>query len=694
MTTMSTTGLYEFDPYGTNPANLIDPERQTLQTPGEDDFFFIIPQASPFFVDSFQVWNDTTNAPYEEGVDFVFGHYFPEAMDSIGRPIAGSIRFLKRDISGIVRMRYRTLGGQWGFSDQAILTELSNKLYNPIIRSWGQIDVLPASFPVVPHDQSLDTLTGSDTINAALENLADLIAGTQGAITDNHLLDYNNPHQVTKSQIGLSNVQNFPVASDLQMQAGQATNVYATAYGVYLAIAQFAVIPLDTHKVDYNNPHQVTKDQVGLSQVANYPPASAEEAINPTINNRYLTPYTAALLLNAQSDVGRIQALEDDFNAHLIANNPHGITPAMIGTLTEAEIIALVGGGEATDTTRFAGMTEAEWRASLPSFSDFTTTLDSLKSYFETASGNAQALVATDPTTTEQQNTATLALYDTVVAGYDGWGVMRANLETLLRQSTGNAGLPDSLEDGQGRMVILENAQYYVDDMGDVFNFGSASIDTPVLATAAVAMWATKTAVYNLRPDDSLARYTSAGSVTVLYASGVDTMFANTEDAASGEFVIIRMLDGSYAAYGQASFVTAANTLLAGWVGNPLREDISDIVIGNAYIAFQFTNNDVLVYEIDRTSGIALTPVTLPVGYPSQYTQIAGAYDHLAMLDADGKIWFYGENLYGQQEVDPVHEPYLSVACGKRFTVTLDSKRRLMFWGETPDNALLPKDFN
>lgn len=44
------------------------------------------------------------------------------------------------------------------------------------------------------------------------------------------------------------------------------------------------------HLEDFNNPHQVTKAQVGLGNVQNYPIATQAEAISGTRNDRYMTP--------------------------------------------------------------------------------------------------------------------------------------------------------------------------------------------------------------------------------------------------------------------------------------------------------------------------------------------------------------------------------------------------------------------
>ncbi|QZY42693.1 hypothetical protein K4A81_06135 [Bacillus velezensis] len=85
-----------------------------------------------------------------------------------------------------------------------------------------------------------------------------------------HIQNNENPHHVTKEQVGLSNVINEE----------QATKV-----------------AFDGHLEDKKNPHAVTKSQVGLSKVDNIQ-----------------------------------QAAKTDFDAHLEAkDNPHGVTKAQIG---------------------------------------------------------------------------------------------------------------------------------------------------------------------------------------------------------------------------------------------------------------------------------------------------------------------------------------------------------------------------
>ena len=70
---------------------------------------------------------------------------------------------------------------------------------------------------------------------------------------NNHVSDKSNPHQVTKVQVGLGNVENVKQATKTEF---------------------------DTHCENQKNPHKVTKEQIGLSEVTNNEQATKEQYQN------------------------------------------------------------------------------------------------------------------------------------------------------------------------------------------------------------------------------------------------------------------------------------------------------------------------------------------------------------------------------------------------------------------------------
>lgn len=95
----------------------------------------------------------------------------------------------------------------------------------------------------------------------------------ENEITNNlqiHIQNKDNPHSVTKAQLGLENVDN---TSDLNKPISTATNAKFNEIIERLtsdeANAEVLEQSLNSHKIDFNNPHKVTKEQLNLGNVDN-----------------------------------------------------------------------------------------------------------------------------------------------------------------------------------------------------------------------------------------------------------------------------------------------------------------------------------------------------------------------------------------------------------------------------------------
>jgi hypothetical protein len=137
---------------------------------------------------------------------------------------------------------------------------------------------------------NLKYMTPLRTLQAIKKQVGDTMA--------NHIADVNNPHQTTKAQVGLGSVENYPVATTAEAQAGVATNKYTTPFLVKAAIDAFAGNMVATHEARKDNPHQVTKAQVGLGSVLNYGVADWSSAVLGQSNVLYMTPYLVREAMN------------------------------------------------------------------------------------------------------------------------------------------------------------------------------------------------------------------------------------------------------------------------------------------------------------------------------------------------------------------------------------------------------------
>ncbi|VTS19324.1 tail fiber protein [Streptococcus mitis] len=118
----------------------------------------------------------------------------------------------------------------------------------------------------------LEAIIGNQTTNKA--NQADLTA---------HINNRNNPHNVTKQQVGLGNVANVEQASkvDFQDHSNNRNNPHGVTktqvgLGNVTNVEQASKQEFNAHATNSNNPHNVTKSQVGLGNVDNVRQASYE----------------------------------------------------------------------------------------------------------------------------------------------------------------------------------------------------------------------------------------------------------------------------------------------------------------------------------------------------------------------------------------------------------------------------------
>lgn len=215
---------YPYDSTGTNPDNRINEEAHRVQPPTDyNDVSFIVPRAAPFFKQNFVIrLNDPVNGRVLlPDVDFIFTHAFPEMLEAIGKLVYGSIMFLNPQFSGMVYLSYNTVGGEFTLDDVSIIETLTRSLYNARFVTWGQIKGIPQSYPPLDHPHDFREAKGFNDLIVAINSLAQsvltrpphpLIAELTEHITSLEAHD--------KSAVGLSNVQNYAIATPEEARGG------------------------------------------------------------------------------------------------------------------------------------------------------------------------------------------------------------------------------------------------------------------------------------------------------------------------------------------------------------------------------------------------------------------------------------------------------------------------------------------
>ena len=154
-----------------------------------------------------------------------------------------------------------------------------------------------------------------ELVDNTKKELEDLITSNEGGL-DNHIKDFNNPHKVTKDQVGLGNVDNTSdkdkPLSDAAKEAINEVKTLITSSGT----------DLSNHIKDYTNPHRVTAEQVGLGNVNN------TSDLDKPISNA-----TQKELDKLDAKIDKINTDQGtDLSAHLRDfSNPHKVTKEQIG---------------------------------------------------------------------------------------------------------------------------------------------------------------------------------------------------------------------------------------------------------------------------------------------------------------------------------------------------------------------------
>ncbi len=217
--------------------------------------------------------------------------------------------------------------------------------------------------PNVSTDNQTPTITEAETLTnlSPGDTLKVIVSKVQKAITSiiNHLAATNNPHRVTKAQLGIDNVPNV-ATNDQTPTYNEASSLGTLISGEKISVAfgkiKKAITSLIYHLADINNPHNVTKAQLGLDNVPNVSTDNQTPTITEAETLTNLSPGDTLKVI-----VSKVQKAISTLITHTSStNNPHNVTKAQVGlgsvqnvstndqtpTYTEASSLATLVSGE------------------------------------------------------------------------------------------------------------------------------------------------------------------------------------------------------------------------------------------------------------------------------------------------------------------------------------------------------------
>lgn len=337
---------YPLDLTGAATSNLITGETHDLSNLSQKAFVL---NYGPFYTRNLVVRNLANGAILNKS-QYVATQLFVDMTLRTGLDICSVIVITDTTLPSNLQVSVdaQMLGGEYSASVDALqqLIDALDLGNQPV--KWVDVLGRPVQFPPAPHLHDLGDVYGFEYLVAALERIVQAIyvgdeaqlaaiyqyidheiatvqaeSAANAANLTAHLVDYTNPHRVSKAQVGLGNVDNFATATNLQAVSGVATTLFMTPANT-AAVTAPIIADLVAHRTDTTNPHNVTKAQVGLGNVPNYPLAVTLQAQTGTDNATFMSPaLTAAAIVT--------QALTP-LNAHATnTGNPHQVTKTQVG---------------------------------------------------------------------------------------------------------------------------------------------------------------------------------------------------------------------------------------------------------------------------------------------------------------------------------------------------------------------------
>lgn len=241
---------YPLDPTGNNPDNLIVNEVHDI---GNKAIRAIAPTYGAYYTDTMSLVDESTQLPLVRNVDFSCVELLQDASLRFGKEVCVMVLVLNKNIGSRVRLTYQTVGGQFQYNGSSIvnLYEAAIKDARPV--NWADVLNAPNEYPPSFHKHMLEDVQGFEPVVAAIERVRNAIVLSDVPAFD-ALIDW------LQVKFGDVNVDVFKLISDL-----------------------------DNHLKDSDNPHNLTKEQIGLGNLANYAPVTAAETGSDTPVKKYVT---------------------------------------------------------------------------------------------------------------------------------------------------------------------------------------------------------------------------------------------------------------------------------------------------------------------------------------------------------------------------------------------------------------------
>ena len=343
---------YSYDPTAEALANRVVGELHDI---GSGSVRTMVPLYGPFYAHTVKLYDRRDGTKLIPNVQYK-ALYLDETLSLKTRyEVCGVIAIIDTSLPDHleVDLHYQVVGGEYTDYQQLILQMLNTHSLDDRGVTWSDIKAKPDTFTPSPHQHDVGDLYGWEYIVNQLQNVREAILLSDKAVHDEILRVFadnatqvdadittvrddilsqlqthadrtDNPHGTTKDQVGLSQAPNYPPATVPETVLGESEESLVVPAGAKRAIEEIAGVPLQAHIDRDDNPHYTTKEQIDLGQVENLPVATDEQSRLGEVDTAYITPYGVKLMITEQA----LAPLDTHTQR---TDNPHGTTKDQIG---------------------------------------------------------------------------------------------------------------------------------------------------------------------------------------------------------------------------------------------------------------------------------------------------------------------------------------------------------------------------
>lgn len=222
---------YTHDKSGSSPDHRILGEPHTLK-PGVNRA--IILRYGSFYTHDLVVRDAMTGQELVPDEQYVPIMYYAEPSEISGKEVCGGIVVTDGTVSAEVEVDYRVVGGPYANIVAIMIDLIENLELDNREVLWGDLLGKPQFYPPTEHLHNIGDIYGFEYVVAAIDRVREAVLyrdqaihdelrqqteqryqqalaeiGRVEEVLDDHRLDTNNPHETTKAQVGLGDVDNY-----------------------------------------------------------------------------------------------------------------------------------------------------------------------------------------------------------------------------------------------------------------------------------------------------------------------------------------------------------------------------------------------------------------------------------------------------------------------------------------------------